>query len=114
MDDYNKKMVDDLFKSTLVIHWWNHRSKTLYYNGTVKEYFTQHKIICKITSIDNGNGSIESLKIKIKFYFGSLNDIQFTTNNLEDAIRMVVNIQLSYLCDKAQFSFNNRTRTINF
>jgi hypothetical protein len=112
MDAYNKQMVNDLLGSTLVIHWWNHGTKTAYFNGTAKEYFKKEKITYKITPVENG--MFESLKIRVKFNHGSLNNIQFTTNNMEDAIRMVVNIQLSYLCDKAQFSFNHRTRTINF
>ena len=35
-------------------------------------------------------------------------------NHFDDIVRMSLNIQLSYLGDKSQYTYNSRTRTINF
>lgn len=56
----------------------------------------------------------EKCLIKVSFTVGNLQSVCFSTHNMEDAIRMAVNIQLSYLGDKSQFKFMYRTRTINF
>ena len=114
MDAFNKKRVNELLDSDLVIHWWNFRSKTLDFKGTVREYLKKNNVTYTIRAYKDEHRNFETLKIKVKMSIGNLKDLQFTCHDLEDVIRMVINIRLSYLCDKSQFSFNGRTRTINF
>ena len=41
-------------------------------------------------------------------------DFSFNGYDLEDLIRMCINIRLTYLGDKSKFILNGRERTINF
>ena len=112
MKNYNKQQNEEILNSNLLIHWWNFRSKTLDFKGTVKDYLTRERIKISIKQIPNSEFS--SLSIKVKFSVGSLNNISFQSGSLEDIIRMVINTRLTYLGDKSQFTFRGRTRTINF
>lgn len=113
MELYNKNEINQVLNSDLVIHWWNFGKKTLSFNGTVNEYLKQNKVkysIKKSTSV----GGYECLTFRVKFNVGALQNITFETNRIDDVARMFLNIQLSYLGDKSQYSYNGRTRTINF
>ena len=112
MEAYNKNEIDQVLNSNLVIHWWNFGKKTLSFNGTVKEYLNQNKVKYSINSEKTEFG--EQLTFKVKFNIGSLQNITFQTNRIDDVVRMFLNIQLSYLGDKSQYTYNSRTRTINF
>ena len=101
-----KKENERLLDSELVIHWWNHGKKNLSFKGTVSEFL--------ITNAIAFNVSYGSNTIEVSYNLGRFNEIKLSCNSLEDMVRMIVNFQLTYLGDKAQFSFNGRTRKINF
>ena len=113
MNQYNKDQRKITLNQDLVIHWFNFRKKTLDFKGTAKEYLQRENIKYTVTELEDKDLNIERLKIKCKFSLGSLN-IDFTTNTFEDMVRMCINIRLSYLGDKAIFTFYGRTRTINY
>ena len=112
MNAYNKKDIERILKSNLLIHWWNMGSKTLQYNGNVKDYLKELNVKYTIKATQNGN--FESLSIKVKFSIGSLKDVSFTSGSFEDIIRMVVNVQLTYLGDKSRYTFLGRTRNFTY
>lgn len=114
MDSYNKKIIKDILDSKIVIHWWNHGSKTLYFDGTTREYLKKENVKIRTKAVKVEESSIDRITVKAKFSVGGLTDIQFSSRNIEDVVRMVVNVQLSYLGDKSQYVFNHRRRTINF
>lgn len=111
MNAYNKDEKERTMNAELVIHWFNFGKKTLDFRGTAKEYLEREKI--KYTVTQREDMGIELLKIRCKFICGNLN-MDFTTSNFEDMIRMCINIRLSYMGDRAAFTFLNRTRTINY
>ena len=111
MDAYNKKTINDFLNESLVIHWWNFRTKTLDFKGTVKEYLIVHKIKYKVKPVKQE--FFETLKFTCEFDCGNL-QVKFTSTNMEDMVRMVINIKLSYMGDKSCYELNNRRRTINF
>ena len=111
---YHKQENERVLNSLLLIHWWNFRSKTLHFKGTAKEYLERENIKIKIIYYKDKDLNIEQSNINISFNCGSMNKIKFSCKSMEDAIRMVINIRLSYLGDKSQFNFLGRTRTINF
>lgn len=113
MNTYNKDQRQRTMNTYLVIHWFNCGKKTLDFKGTAKEYLQREQIKYTVTPILHKDLNIETLKIRCKFSCGSLN-IDFTTNTFEDMVRMCINIRLSYMGDKATFSFYGRTRTINY
>jgi hypothetical protein len=113
MNTYNKDQRQRTMNTDLVIHWFNFGKKTLDFKGTAKEYLQRENIKYSVTTIQHKDLDIETLKIRCKFNCGSLN-VDFTTNTFEDMVRMCINIRLSYLGDKAKFTFYGRTRTINY
>jgi len=112
MKNYKKQQTEDILNSNILIYWWNFRSKTLDFNGNVKDYLKRENIKISIRQIKDSE--FGSQIIKVKFSVGSLNNISFQSGSLEDIIRMVINTRLTYLGDKSQFTFRGRTRTINF
>ena len=111
METYNKEKIKEILNSELTIHWWNFGTKTLSFKGSVKDYLIKEKVKYSIKT--EKNEWCEGLKITINYNCGNLNNLRFTTNNLEDAVRMVINIKLSYMGDKSTFIFLDRARTIN-
>lgn len=104
----------NLLNEYLTIHWWNFGKKTLDFKGTVKEYLEKNKVNLSIKYYQDEEHNFERCIVKVKFSCGSFKDLRFICHNLEDAVRMIINFNLSYIGDKAQFVFLNRTRTINF
>lgn len=108
MNKHNKQQIKSILNSNLLIHWWNFDTKSLDFKGTVKEYLDSQKV--KYTVKANINNGFETLTFKVKFSVGSLKDISFTTGSFEDLVRMVINVKLTYLGDRARYSFLGRTR----
>lgn len=103
-----------LLNSILIIHWWNFGKKTSDFKGKAKEFLEEHKVNYKIEYYQDTNHNFERCFITCNYSLGHLQEVILKVDNMEDFIRMIVNIQLSYLGDKSIFKFNNRTRTINF
>jgi hypothetical protein len=112
MESYNKNEIEKILNSNLVIHWWNCGSKTLDFNGTVKEYLDNLKV--KYTIKTEKTEFCERLSFTVKFQIGSLQKISFTTGRFEDVIRMVVNTKLTYLGDKSRYTLLGRTRNFTY
>ena len=105
---------EKILKENIIIHWWNFGKKTLDFKGTVQEYLKKNKVKIFIRYYQDEEHNFERCLIKVKFSCGNLTEINFVCHNLEDAVRMIININLSYMGDKAKFEFLGRTRTINF
>ena len=105
---------EKILKENIIIHWWNFGKKTLDFKGTVKEYLDKNKVKLTVKYYQDEEHNFERCLIKVKFSCGNLTEINFVCHNLEDAVRMIININLSYMGDKAKFEFLGRTRTINF
>ena len=105
---------EKILKEKIIIHWWNFGKKSLDFNGTVREYLDKNKVKISIRYYQDEEHNFERCLITVKFSCGNLTDIKFVCHNLEDAIRMIININLSYMGDKAKFEFLGRVRTINF
>ena len=105
---------EKILKEKIIIHWWNFGKKTLYFNRTVQEYLNKNKVKISIRYYQDEEHNFERCLITVKFSCGNLTNIKFVCHNLEDAVRMIININLSYMGDKAKFEFLGRTRTINF
>ena len=105
---------ENILKENIIIHWWNSGKKTLNFNGTVQEYLDKNKVKISIKYFQDEDHDFERCLIKVKFSCGNLTEINFVCHNLEDAVRMIININLSYMGDKAKFEFLGRKRTINF
>jgi hypothetical protein len=112
MEPYNKREIERILKSNLLIHWWNMGSKTLQYNGNVKDYLKELNV--KYTIKATKTEYCEVLTIKVKFSIGSLKDVSFTSGSFEDIVRMVVNVQLTYLGDKSRYTLLGRTRNFTY
>lgn len=112
MDAFNKEQIKKVLDYDLTIHWWNCRSKTLDYDGTVKEYLKRENITYK-TKVDN-DSAFERVTFTVKFDVGSLTNISYSSRDLSDCVRMAISIRLTYLGDKAKFRLQGRERTINF
>ena len=112
METYNKEKIKEILNSELIIHWWNFRTKTLDFKGNVEEYLLREKITYKIFK-DKNNSDFERLMFKVKISVGSMN-FSFDGYDLEDLIRMCINIRLTYLGDKSKYTLGHRIRTINF
>lgn len=112
MEAHNKREIDRILKSNLIIHWWNFRTKTLEFNGSVKDYLTKENI--KYTIKSNNDNGFETLTFKVKFSVGSLKDISFSSGSFEDIVRMVINTKLTYLGDKSRYSLLGRTRNFTY
>ena len=105
---------EKILKENITIHWWNFGKKTLDFKGTVQEYLDKNKVKLTIKYYQDEEHNFERCLIKVKFSCGNLTEINFVCHNLEDAVRMIININLSYMGDKAKFEFLGRNRTINF
>ena len=113
MTNYNKQKIEDFKKQNLIIYWWNFGSKTLDFKGTVYEYLKNQNINYTISAKKDNDFDFEKLVFKVKMSVGSMN-YNFTGYDLDDLIRMSINIRLSYLGDKSKYILGTRTRTINF
>ena len=105
---------EKILKENITIHWWNFGKKTLDFNGTVQEYLDKNKVKITLKYYQDQEHNFERCLIKVKFSCGNLTEINFVCHNLEDAVRMIINFNLAYMGDKAQFEFSGRKRTINF
>ena len=105
---------ENILKENIIIHWWNFGKKTLDFNGTVQEYLGKNKVKLSIKYYQDEEHNFERCLITVKFSCGNLTYIKFVCHNLEDAVRMIINFNLAYMGDKAQFEFSGRKRTINF
>ena len=106
----NKKIL----KEKIIIHWWNFGKKTLDFNGTVQEYLEKNKVKISIRYYQDEEHNFERNLIRAKFTCGQFQEVKFVCHSLEDVVRMVINFNLAYMGDKAQFEFSGRKRTINF
>ena len=105
---------ENTLKKNVIIHWWNFGKKTLDFNGTVQEYFVKNKVKLYIKYYQDEDHNFERSIISAKFQYGQFQEIKFKCHSLEDVIRMIINFNLAYMGDKAQFEFSGRKRTINF
>ena len=105
---------ENTLKENVIIHWWNFGKKTLDFNGTIKEYLDKNKVKLSIKYYQDEDHNFERSIISAKFQRGQFQEIKFKCHSLEDTVRMIINFNLAYMGDKAQFVFLNRTRTINF
>ena len=105
---------EKILKENIIIHWWNFGKKTLDFKGTVKEYLNKNKVEIKIKYYQDEEHNFERNIITAKFTCGQFQKVKFVCHSLEDVVRMIVNFNLAYMGDKAQFEFSGRKRTINF
>ena len=105
---------EKILKEKIIIHWWNFGKKTLDFNGTVQEYLEKNKVKISIRYYQDEEYNFERNIISAKFTCGQFQEVKFVCHSLEDAVRMVINFNLAYMGDKAQFEFSGRKRTINF
>ena len=103
-----------ILKENITIHWWNFGKKSLDFNGTVREYFDKNKVKISIKYYQDEDHDFERSIISAKFKCGQFQEVKFVCHSLEDTIRMIINFNLSYMGDRAQFEFLGRKRTINF
>ena len=101
-------------EENITIHWWNFGKKTLGFNGTVQEYLKKNKVKLTVKYYQDEEHNFERCLIKVKFSRGQFQEVKFVCHSLEDTIRMIINFNLSYMGDRAQFEFLGRKRTINF
>ena len=105
---------EKILKEKIIIHWWNFGKKTLDFNGTVQEYLNKNKVKLTVKYYQDEEHNFERCLITVKFSCGQFQEVKFVCHNLEDAVRMIINFNLSYMGDRAQFEFLGRKRTINF
>ena len=105
---------EKILKENIIIHWWNFGKKTLDFNGTVQEYLKKNEVKISIRYYQDEENNFERCLITVKFSCGQFQEVKFVCHNLEDAVRMIINFNLSYIGDRAQFEFLGRKRTINF
>ena len=105
---------EKILKGNIIIHWWNFGKKTLDFNGTVKEYLDKNKVKISIKYYQDDEHNFERNIISAKFKCGQFQEIKFKCHSLEDTVRIIINFNLAYMGDKAQFEFLGRKRTINF
>ena len=105
---------EKILKENIIIHWWNFGKKTLDFKGTVKEYLNKNKVKISIRYYQDEEHNFERCLITVKFSCGQFQEVKFVCHSLEDAVRMIINFNLSYMGDRAQFEFLGRKRTINF
>ena len=105
---------EKILKENIIIHWWNFGKKTLDFKGTVKEYLNKNKVEIQIKYYQDEEHNFERSIITAKFKRGQFQEIKFKCHSLEDTVRMIINFNLAYMGDKAQFEFSGRKRTINF
>lgn len=109
-----KEKNNRVLKSHLNIWWWNFGTKTIDFKGSAEEYLKEQNIALKIKYFNDKELNFERCKISVSFNIGGMQDVKFTCYDLGDAIRMCVNIRLTWLGDKSKFEFLDITRTINF
>ena len=105
---------EKILKEKIIIHWWNFGKKTLDFIGTVQEYLNKNKVKLTVKYYQDEEHNFERCLITVKFSCGQFQEVKFVCHNLEDAVRMIINFNLSYIGDRAQFEFLGRKRTINF
>jgi hypothetical protein len=105
---------ENTLKENVIIHWWNFGKKTLDFNGTIQEYLDKNKVKISIKYYQDQEHNFERSIISAKFQCGQFQEIKFKCHSLEDTVRMIINFNLAYMGDKAQFEFSGRKRTINF
>ena len=105
---------EKILKENIIIHWWNFGKKTLDFKGTVEEYFDKNKVKLTVKYYQDEEHNFERSIINAKFKCGQFQEVKFVCHSLEDTIRMIINFNLSYMGDRAQFEFLRRKRTINF
>ena len=105
---------EKILKENIIIHWWNFGKKTLDFKGTVKEYLDKNKVKLTVKYYQDEEHNFERSIISTKFKCGQFQEVKFVCHSLEDTIRMIINFNLSYMGDRAQFEFLGRKRTINF
>ena len=105
---------EKILKENIIIHWWNFGKKSLDFNGTVQEYLKKNKVKISIKYYQDEDHDFERSIISAKFKYGQFQEVKFVCHSLDDTIRMIINFNLSYLGDRAQFEFLGRKRTINF
>ena len=105
---------EKILKEDITIHWWNFGKKTLNFKGTVKEYLNKNKVEIQIKYYQDEEYNFERNIISAKFQCGQFQEVKFKCHSLEDTVRMIINFNLAYMGDKAQFEFSGRKRTINF
>ena len=105
---------EKILKENIAIHWWNFGKKTLDFNGTVQEYLDKNKVKISIKYHQDEDHNFERCIVTAKLFCGQFKEVKFICHSLEDTIRMIINFNLAYMGDKAQFEFSGRKRTINF
>ena len=105
---------ENILKENIIIHWWNFGKKTLDFKGTVEEYLNKNKVKLTVKYYQDEDHNFERNIINAKFKCGQFQEVKFVCHSLEDTIRMIINFNLSYMGDRAQFEFLGRKRTINF
>ena len=105
---------EKILKEKIIIHWWNFGKKSLDFNGTVQEYLKKNKVKISIRYYQDEDHNFERCMVTAKFFCGQFQEIKFKCHSLEDTVRMIINFNLAYIGDKAQFEFSGRNRTINF
>ena len=105
---------EKILKENIIIHWWNFGKKTLDFKGTVKEYLNKNKVKLTVKYYQDEEHNFERCLISAKFKCGQFQEVKFVCHSLEDTIRMIINFNLSYMGDRAQFEFLGRISTINF
>ena len=105
---------EKILKEKIIIHWWNFGKKSLDFNGTVREYLDKNKVKISIKYYQDEDHDFERSIISAKFKCGQFKEVKFVCHSLEDTTRMIINFNLSYMGDRAQFEFLGRKRTINF
>ena len=103
-----------ILNSEITVFWWNFGKKTPSFKGTVNEYLKEANVKLTIKYSKDEQFGYEKCIVYVRFTFGTLQNVNFKCTTMDDAVRMILNIKLSYLGDKSQFTFNGRTRTINF
>lgn len=88
------------------------RKKTMWFEWTMEEYLKESNVTISIQEIDRWWYTQQ--KITAQYWFWAMENISFTGYDMETVCRMVVNFNLSYLWDKAQYTFIGRTKTFNF
>lgn len=108
MEEYYKKEVERVNDLRLIIYWWNRGRKTLYFDGTVKEFLDKQDF--KVETVDNGKGSMVSIVT------GSLGVGNFSIPNshYEEAVKLAIMYYHSYIGDKCKIYMGGKEFSINF
>jgi len=96
----------------IIIHWWNMGTKTIDFEGTIKECIKDKDIKYRKVKVKE-IGSIIIHKYIFTYTIGCGKFRYETTEDFQGAIVKVIGFQLLYLGDKAQIKFLGRTRNYN-